>query len=124
MLTFATSRLSGANGQTEDAASFFCLRSFDRAVTVMTLDQSRHGRAMSARPGVQVFHNLPVPVNLKHCQAAAAGDGPAVYQHHDDAARQGTGSRDPARPGPASLRDSESELFFGIFRDDWAHERP
>ena len=33
MLTFATKKLStGANGQKEDAASFFCPRSFDRAV--------------------------------------------------------------------------------------------
>ena len=33
MLTFATKKLStGANAQKEDAASFFCPRSFDRAV--------------------------------------------------------------------------------------------
>ena len=33
MLTFATKKLStGANGQKEHAASFFCPRSFDRAV--------------------------------------------------------------------------------------------
>ena len=35
MLTFATKKLStGANGQKEDAASFFCPRSFDGAVMV------------------------------------------------------------------------------------------
>ena len=33
MLTFATKKLStGANGQREDAASFLCPHSFDRAV--------------------------------------------------------------------------------------------
>ena len=35
MLTLATKKLSGttrANGQKEDAASFFCPRSFDRAI--------------------------------------------------------------------------------------------
>ena len=36
MLTFATKKLStGANGQKEDAASFFCPRSFDRAVMLV-----------------------------------------------------------------------------------------
>ena len=35
MLTFATKKLStGANGQKEDAASFFCARTFDGAVIV------------------------------------------------------------------------------------------
>ena len=35
MLTFATKKLlTGANGQKEDAASFFCLCSFDQAVMV------------------------------------------------------------------------------------------
>ena len=35
MLTFATKKLStGANGQKEDAASFFCQHSSDRAVVV------------------------------------------------------------------------------------------
>ena len=37
MLTFATKKLlTGANGQEEDAASFFCPRNVDR--TVMTMD--------------------------------------------------------------------------------------
>ena len=35
VLTFATKKLStGANGQKEDAASFFCARSFDRAFMI------------------------------------------------------------------------------------------
>ena len=42
MLTFATKKLStGANGQKEDAASFFCPRSFDRAV-MTCLIMARH----------------------------------------------------------------------------------
>ena len=44
ILTFATKKLStGANGQKEDAASFYCPGSFDRAVTVAQTRESDPG---------------------------------------------------------------------------------
>ena len=43
MLTFATKKLStGAHGQKENAASFFCPRSFDQAV-MRNNNRNRHG---------------------------------------------------------------------------------
>ena len=59
MLTLAAKKLStGANGQKEDAASFFCLRSFDRAVMAEALARDSRPADWPPLRRVLIFFNL------------------------------------------------------------------
>ena len=77
MLTLAAKKLStGANGQKEDAASFFCLRSFDRAVMAeATLARDSRPADWPSLRRDRIFFNsnrralLPRPFGTKHAKS-------------------------------------------------------
>ena len=96
MLTFVTKKLStGANGQKEDAGSFFCPRSFDRAVM-----ESRVSFNFTLTPFSQT------PLSLSHQSFAPAGrrdSFPQVLSLQGRTWRQQV-SADLAGPGRTAAR--------------------
>ena len=81
-VAFATKKLSpGENGEKEDAASFFCPLSFDRAL----MDRERHLRLEKRPPGqlevslwIDVTGFRVVPHVFCHCGVSSVRTGPST----------------------------------------------